>query len=107
MYSRYLKERQGLEVIENDKGFIVYRVEEDCVFISDTYIEPEFRRTRACYDFADSVFKIAKENNKKMVVCQVDISTKNYIASMLVILNYGFEIYGMEKNEITFFKKVE
>jgi hypothetical protein len=107
MYQDYLKEREGIETLQIDCGFILYKMQPNGVLlISDIYIKPEFRGSRRCFALADAVINRAKSKGCKEVACQVDTAANGVAQSMAVILKYGFVPYGSENGLVYFTKGV-
>lgn len=111
-YLNYLKEREGIEIIDHEYGFIFYKFLIDregsinC-YISDYFVNPEKRCKGYGYQLADSVFKLCREKGIKTVYCQSDISAKNHSIAALSILNYGFKIYRLDRNLIYYYMEVD
>ncbi len=92
MYELYIKERENLDVIKTDKGFICYRMEfPDCV-INDYFVLPEYRQSGHGYFLANQVFQICKEAGIKTVYCFSDDRANGHDLSKFTIENFGFEL---------------
>lgn len=97
LYLAYLKEREGLDHISTNKGFILYRLGRKTCFIAEWFTLPEYRRTGEGYDLANKVFKICKENGVGAVYCQSDEESFGWELAHKAILNFGFKEYTKEK----------
>ena len=107
MIENYLKERENLQIVKSDKGFILFKLFEDkTALISDYYTKPEFRKNGEGYKLADIVFSICKERGIERVFCQSDISANGHRVAALSILNYGFDIVRLEGNLIIYSMEV-
>ena len=95
MYETYLSEREGLEVIRSEKGFIAYQMDytKRACLINDYFILDAYRRSGEGYRLADIVFTICKERGIEKVYCQSDIKAKGHRVAALSILNYGFDVF--------------
>ena len=93
MYESYIKERENLDVIKTQKGFICYRIEKDHVLINDYFVLPEFRKGGHGYFLANQVFELARELGIKEVFCESDERAKGHDLSKFTIENFGFELY--------------
>lgn len=104
LYAEYIKEREGLEICETDKGFAVYRFAgEECI-IQDIFIATAFRESRLASDMADHISAIAKERGCKFLVGTVCPSAKYSDRSIKVLQGYGFRLHSAKENFIIFVK---
>lgn len=94
-YKAYLKEREGLEVIDHKHGFIIWRMFErqgDKIgFINDYWVMPEQRRKGLGFKLADQAILKMKKKGAKVVLCQSDERANGHELSRKTILNYGFQ----------------
>ncbi len=95
-YKAYLLEREGLEVLETDHGFLVYKLMEFCAYISDYYVDPDHRKSGIGYKMADCLFELCKEKKTPTVYCQIDNLANGVELSRLTIERYGFQRIGEE-----------
>jgi GNAT superfamily N-acetyltransferase len=96
LYKSYLKEREGLDVLEVDHGFMVYKLAADHAYISDYYVDPEYRRCGIGYKMADCLFELCLEQGIPVVYCQADNLAEGVELSKLTIEKYGFQRLGEE-----------
>lgn len=95
-FIEYMKERQDIETIDMEKGFICYRIEAEGCMILDHYVLPEFRRQKLGKDLADKVFSICRELGIKTVFCQLDRQARGARVARINIVHFGFEPYYIE-----------
>jgi GNAT superfamily N-acetyltransferase len=96
LYKAYLKEREGLDVLAVDHGFLVYRLFSNSAYISDYYVDPEHRRSGIGYAMADCLFELCLEKGIPTVYCQIDNFANGVELSKLTVERYGFERLGEE-----------
>lgn len=104
VYAEYLKEREGKEVVENDNGFLSYRIFNDYVYIVDIYVVPEKRKTGLAKFWADQVCEIAKAKGAKTLVGSVDVRANGATESLKVLLAYGMRVDSID-GQMIYFKK--
>lgn len=92
MYKEYIWEREKLEVIETDRGFICYRREFPNCVINDYFVKKEFRQQGHGYFLADQVFELCKQAGFKSVYCFSDDRANGHDLSKFTIENFGFEL---------------
>lgn len=92
LYEQYIKERENLDVIKTDRGFICYRIEFPNCLINDYFVKKEFRNQGHGYFLANQVFEICKGAGIKTVYCQTDDRATGVELSRFTIENFGFEL---------------
>lgn len=93
LYEKYIKERENLDVINTDRGFIAYKFENENCLINDYYVLPEYRQQGHGYFLANQVFELCKELGIKKVFCQSDERANECALSTYTIEHFGFELY--------------
>lgn len=93
----YVKEREGKEVVECEDGFALYEITGNVIYLADIYVVPEKRRSRVCYELADKVVEIGKENNCTILLGSIDPNLETKEQSEKVLINYGYKYLGHEK----------
>ena len=109
MYLDYIKERENLSTLEIDGGFVLYKYDGDICFMSDLYIQKDYRGKKMSHELANMLCDMAKAHGSKQLACQVDLTANDVEASLGTIISYGFKVlkgYGYS-NIITFTKEIE
>lgn len=106
MFPEYLKEREDLETLSDDRGFAAYRVIGEECYIKDIYIKPEARKSGAAGEIADKISVIAKSKGCKWLTGSVSPPAKGSHASLLVLVAYGMKLIRSEKDIIYFGKEI-
>lgn len=44
LYAQYIDERQGLKIIEDEHGFITYKIKDEECFLAEMFVRKEYRR---------------------------------------------------------------
>lgn len=102
----YAKEREGMETIEEDHGFITYKALPEEYRIFDIYVLPEHRKSGLASRMADQVVSLAKQNGCKIITGSVDTRANGATSSVKVLLAYGFKVLRTEGTMIYFLKEV-
>lgn len=107
-YALYIKEREGFDIIENEKGFLTYFHDEplNSLFLGDIFIKKEFRKKGIATEFVNSAEKIAKEKNCLSLTGRIHPPVPNSTASMKLFLKLGFELSTIAGGLIYIVKKV-
>ena len=91
MYEQYIKERENLDTIKTDKGFICYRINFPHCWINDCFVSKEYRQDGHATFLVNQIFEICKQAGVEDVLCQTDERAIGVQLSRLAILNFGFE----------------
>jgi ribosomal protein S18 acetylase RimI-like enzyme len=100
MFEEYFKEKKGLTAFKNQFGFVMYAIVDDSLYIRDFYVKPESRRQGVAYQMTDLLIAYAKEQGCTQVIADVEPRDLKSTESLKFILNYGFEVYDADENEI-------
>lgn len=108
MIKEYLKELKNLDIYETDKGFVLYRIQnEDQLYIRDIYVLPEHRKSGIAAKMADEVVLMAKEQyGCTIMIGDVEPSNQKATDSIKVLLAYGMEVLEANDDEIIFYKHI-
>lgn len=106
LYSKYILEREGKEIIETDYGFITYIIKNIECYIVDIYIKPELRRQNKATELANMVTEIAKDRNCAYLIGTVSPKANGSTESLKTLLSYGFELFSSSNDIIVFKKKI-
>jgi len=101
MWKDYFKEVKDIITVEKEQGFFTYQVREDSVFVEHFYIVPEFRNKKVGQSFVNELYQIAKQHNKKMLKCLVDLETNNYAHNLMIYLHCGGIIWDAQYPHIS------
>lgn len=99
-YASYLKERLGLITIENDYGFITYRINGDECFITDFYVAEEYRNTGKGTAFFDTLTNIATEAGCTHLMGSVHVNSATSSSALIMALKYGFKLHKTDSTYV-------
>lgn len=106
MYSQYLKEREGFDVLQVTDGFATYKITGDECYLRDIYVTPEHRKDGVATALADAICEIARGRGCRWLVGSVCTEANGAHASLLVLLAYGMKLKKAEKDMIYFYKGI-
>ncbi len=106
LFSEYIKERGGKEIVESDKGFATYYYVNDGCYIEDIYVKEEFRKSGEASRLANEISEIAKSKGYKMLYGTVCPSANGSTSSLKVLLAYGFSLDSSMNNLIVMKKEL-
>lgn len=105
-FANYLKEREGVDLIETDQGFAIYNISRDECYIRDIYVFPEFRKQGVASSIADLVCVKARLAGCKILTGSVCPTTKGSTTSLDVLRGYGMKLHACSNNLIMFSKEL-
>lgn len=106
LYARYKQEREGMETIESDKGFITYKIQGNECFIDTLYIVPEARMSGFGSQMADQVTEAAKAANCTFLSATVSPYAPNATEALMAIISYGFKVFKTDATLIYLVKEI-
>lgn len=89
--SEYRKEREDIDTMEFESGFITYRLFPNECYIVDIYVRPDVRRSGYGSMMADEVKKFAKKQGYQILTGSVDTRLPSAMKSDEVLQRYGFK----------------
>lgn len=105
-YAKYIKEREGKSIVEDENGFATYSFQEHMVYIEDIYVIPEKRKMNVASKYADIIAEEAKKLGYNQLLGSVVPTANGATTSLKVLLGYGFKVYAASDNIIYFIKDI-
>ncbi len=106
MIKEYFKELKGLELYEEEHGFVLFRIQPPYFYIHDMYIKPEYRQTGLAKSMADKLLEASKECGCTHLMADIQPSNKTATMAMKVLLAYGMQIKEANHDEIILTKEI-
>lgn len=106
MYADYLKEREGLEVLETELGFVAYKFRPLDCYIQDIYVVPTHRKAGVAASLADRVVEVAKFKGYHILTGSVDQRAQGSDDSAKVLIAYGMQPYTVENSVVYYYKEI-
>ena len=107
LYAKYLKEREGFEVLEDGLGFATYKIVGEECYIRDIYVDSDFRKDGVASGYCDQISMIAKEAGCKNLTTTAYTRAFGSTTSTEVIIRYGFRILSTDGEKIIFIKEIQ
>ena len=76
LYAEFIKERENLEFLETECGFLTFKIVGAECFIADMYVRPERRNTGACEFLLSILFDFAKTKKCEFVSGNIHLNDK-------------------------------
>lgn len=108
LYKEYINEvMNGREIIYNDKGFLSYNIKSDCIYLSDFYVKPEYRKSHVGKELLSQVEKIAEEKNLNYLYGRAYLDVVNLPNFVEVWKKFGYTPESVTKDYINFIKRIK
>jgi len=108
LYKEYVQEIFGQNVIEDEVGFITYKLypEKHSIQIIQMYTVPEKRNIKHCFAFHNKIVAIGKKNNCKYMTANIEIASKDSDKRLKLYLWFGFIPWQADRNIIFLMKEI-
>jgi GNAT superfamily N-acetyltransferase len=104
LFAEYLREREGKEIVESDRGFATFQVLNNECYIEDIYVVPEYRQTGEAAKMANQIAEQAKTRGCVRLLGSVVPTARGSTTSLKVLLAYGFRLLRSDNNFIVLSK---
>lgn len=98
LYAKYIKERQGTDIIETDKYFVTYQIEGNEMMVFDMFIDQRYRGSKVTLELKNRIFKTASDNKVRVMFATTDIDTKGWNHAEKCMYHVGFKLDGQENS---------
>jgi hypothetical protein len=106
LFAEYYKERQELETIITDYGFLTYGIHQDHALLGDIFVLPEFRGTSKALELYNLFFEKAKEAGCQRIFANFSVADKAASRNLGTVLRRRFKIVSADKQVITVCKEL-
>lgn len=106
LFAEYIKEREGLDTIENENGFISFAIRSDLCFVRDLFIKKTARQLGYARMLYGQLLRLARDAKCSKLVCHVDTRAQNAAHSLEIILSRGFHVADAQGGVITLEKEL-
>lgn len=107
LIAKYLKERGGTDILENEFGFISYRFSGSDCFICDMYVDSDQRGKSVGRNLIADLNKIALGAGSKRIIANVHLQDPGATNTLGAAFMVGFKLLTAENNIISISKMVE
>jgi ribosomal protein S18 acetylase RimI-like enzyme len=104
LYANYIKEREGIDILEMFYGFMTYKLmpEAKTVYLRDCYVLPQYRGQAKVSEMAEIIEKIAFDNGCTISMTSVDLNTLSASKNLKTYLGYGFNVGSVQNNHMMY-----
>ena len=100
LYMKYIKEREGFEIIESSEYFVLYKIRNGELFISHMYVKPEKRKSGLARMMTQELKQIAKLNECQCIVGTIDLRVGSPSNTLHAALEIGYKVINANNDII-------
>lgn len=107
LYARYIKEREGKSIIENEDSFVSYKINGPEVYLSDIFISEESRTLSRFRALINQVAEIGKANECDIITANIHLADPNANKTLKVSMHVGFKVKDANGGILLLVKKIK
>jgi predicted GNAT superfamily acetyltransferase len=107
LYARYIFEREGIQIIENEVGFVTYKINETECFLANIYVDSSKRTNGEARSLLSKLEDIATVHNCQHITANIDLRDKNASSTMLAALKLGFKMVAANHDVLLISKSIK
>ena len=104
--AEYIKEREGVDTIDTDYGFLEYEIIKNGLLIRNLYVAPSHRNGAALMNLINMASDVAKENCCDVLIGTIQTNVNGASRVMAAALKIGFQIVNCEDQAIWIRKEI-
>jgi GNAT superfamily N-acetyltransferase len=106
LYAKYIKEREDLEVLENESGFITYKISGKECFIANMYVEADQQRKGRGHILIMVLEKLAKNHGCEFLSANIHLKDHGASKTLIAALLVGFEVKAADLGVLVIIKDI-
>ena len=107
LYAEYIKERMDCDVLENETGFITYRIIGQECFIADMYVPARLRTAGKGRSLVGELEEIAKLKGCKFISATIYLKDGGASNTLTAALLVGFRVIAADQGVLTIIKETQ
>lgn len=105
-YFRYIKNRQNAELIEDENGFVIYKIRGNECFLIDIEIDAEKREQGCARKMIEKLESAAKANGCNFISADIFLQDPNASLTIIAALKVGFKILNGSQSAVLIVKEI-
>lgn len=106
MWADYIKERENIETIQTEYGFVTYKIIGQTMVINDIYVKPTHRRKGCGLDLGQMAYKMAQKEGLKWFAGSVNLGLPDPDGRIQFFYAFGLKFVQLDGMNMFFQKEV-
>lgn len=106
LYSQYIWEREGAEIIENEVAFIIYKIIDKECMILEMFVDPISRGSNKKREIIEELSSLAIKKGCEGLSGTIDLNAKDASHALSAVLRFGFKVVQAQNNILVLYKKL-
>lgn len=107
LFKTYLKTQNDADIVEDESGFIIYRIAGEECYISELFVDDKAKGTGKCKELINVLSDIARFEKCTFLSGKIHLVHSGANHAVSVALHLGFKIIKAEQNTIIITKQLE
>ncbi len=106
LFAKYIKDRQGLDLLDEGYGFVTYKITGDECFISDMAIDKDLKGKGWGRRLLAKLEEIAKKSSCKFISANVHLFDDGASNTLIAALKTGFQVKDAHNKALLIVKNI-
>lgn len=107
LYAKYIEEREGAKIIENDYGYLTYKLRSPECFLANIFVLPEYREEGIGGVLLSALEKEAKINACHVITANIDLKSKLATGTLIAAVKAGFQVISANNDILLIAKEIK
>lgn len=106
LFKSYLKSQNDADIVEDENGFILYRIVGEECYISEIYVDDKTKGTGKCKELINILSDIARFEKCTYLSGKIHLVHARANHTLAVALHLGFKVVNADQNTIVITKEL-
>lgn len=106
LFANYISEREGKRIIEDERGFLIYKIQGDECYLAEGFVREDARGGSAFSDLLRHVYATAQSEGCKVVTANIHLADKGAMRTLKAVLNRGFRVASASSDVLLIVKEI-
>lgn len=106
LFAKYLSEREGKQIIEDERGFIVYKIVGEECYLAEGFVSEEARGSSAASDLFRHLLAAAQAEGCKAITANIHLIDPGAMRTLAAALKRGFRVASANNNVLLIIREV-
>lgn len=107
LYAEYIEEREDAGIIENDVGFLTFKIRDRECFLIDMFVKKSARKSGRGRGLLDSLEAVGRMSGCEVITANIFLQDPNANSTLGAALASGFRLESSANNVLLIAKKIE